>query len=118
MKYFIHRHLFCGVKLTAIWSGDQCEGVRLAEKYKNLVGIGIESTGGVITRTIIWLKNGKIWCSLHNLSCLFYGVRLIELWHTVRRFGEQNCVDRNSSHHIDCQYNMRTVCDWSCVYCL
>jgi hypothetical protein len=47
----------------------QCEGVPLAEKYKDLISsfmftnysketIGIESTGSVKTRTV-WLKNGK-----------------------------------------------------------
>ena len=75
--------------------------------------IGIESTGNVKTR-----KMEKCFCSLHNLPCLLYGVTLIELWHTVCRFGEQNYSDHNGSHHSEFQHNMDTVCNLSCAFSL
>jgi hypothetical protein len=60
----------------------------------------------------------KSCCNLHNLSCFFCGVALIDLQHTVCGFGEQNYTDHNGSHHSECQHSMDTVCNLSCAYSL
>jgi hypothetical protein len=75
-----------GKKNTRTWSAGLCSQSYAKETT------GVESTGNVKRR-----KMEKSCCNLHNLSCLFYGVTLIELWHTVYRFGEQNYTDCNQS---------------------
>ena len=88
-------------KNTRTWSAGLC-----SQSYAKET-IGVESTGNVKTR-----KMEKSCCNLHNLSCLFYGVTLIELWHTVCRFGEQNYTDCNGSRHSECRTTWTLCATW------